>query len=342
MNKVGTYAMVNAKVRAMRSYMIPKAVYQSMISARSVHDLVSILRQTRFQSLIEEVDALDPVDIEKTLFRAEILELKKILKFSKGNPKILLEMLLRSYEGERIKAILRSWHSKDKLDSIYYEKIQDNLPVDAILSAKNIQEILYYLQVSSFKKPIENALESYKDRKTLFSVELSIDRFIFESLFKCIRSFDQADLKIARRMIGVEVDIKNLDWISRYRRYYKLTSAEIAQLLLPDGYKIKHDQIQQILSGKDFFQSIAGLSGIAGNITDLGSNESESLELLENILYHMLYDEASHGFGSFPFSIGAILGYYYLLRIESKNIKTLLYAKAYQIPESEIHDLLIM
>lgn len=342
MNKVGTYAMVNAKVRAMRSHMISKTMYQSMIAARSVNDLMGILEQTRFQSMLEHVDALDPVDIEKTLFRAEVFELKKILKFSKSHPRTLLELLLKRYEGERLKAILRSWHSKENLDAIYYDKIWDVLPVDAILEAKNIEEILYYLRESSYRKPVESALESYKERKTLFPVELSIDRYIFEMLFDCIETFERSDLKIAKRMIGVEIDIKNLDWISRYRRYYKLSSAEISQLLLPNGYKIRHDQIQKIVSGKDFFKSITGITGLSASFSDLSGNESESLELLEKMLYQMLYDEASHGFGSFPFSIGAILGYYYLLKIESKNIKTLLYAKAYEIPESEIQDLLIL
>ncbi len=112
--------------------------------------------------------------------------------------------------------------------------------------------------------------------------------------------------------------------------------------MLPNGYKIKHEQIQKIVSGKDFFKSIAGLTGITAEMGELSSSESESLELLEKMLYHMLYQEAGHGFGSFPFSIGAILGYYYLLKIESKNIKTLLYAKAYGIPETEIQGLLIL
>lgn len=342
MARIGTYAMVNAKVRAMRSELISAQTFQNMIDARNLHDLISRLSQTRLENVLKQVKEADPVALEKVLYQAEIDELLKIKKYSKRTPDILIDIFLQRYEGERLKAILRSWHSKEDLDPIYYTRIKDSLPVDELLASKSIEEFLFQLSESSFRKPLEETIQTYKDRKTLFPIELAIDKYVFKQLFDCIESFDRKDKSIARRLIGVEIDIKNLDWIGRYRRYYKLSSAEIANLLLPNGYRIGSAQIQEIMAGKDLFQAIMGISGLSGLAIEKSEDESMAFEAMEQFLYKLLYQEAGHAFGEFPFSIGAILGYYYLLRIESKNIKTLIYAKAYGIAESQIQELVIL
>ena len=66
-----------------------------------------------------------------------------------------------------------------------------------------------------------------------------------------------------------------------------------------------------------------------------------ALEMLDRFLYQFLLAEAKRAFAGFPFSIGAILGYYYLMRIEMKNIRTLLEAKVYEMPPDEIEPMLI-
>ncbi len=342
MPKIGTYAMVNAKVRAMRSDLISPNTFQNMMDARNLHDLISRLSHTRLEDVIKQVKEDDPVALEKVLFQSEISELLKIKKYSKGTPDVLIDIFLQRYEGERLKAILRSWHGKEELDPIYYTKIRDTLQVDALLSTQTIEEFLYQLNESQFRKPLEAHFQTYKDRKTLFPLELAIDKYVFQQLFDCLKTFDRNDRAIAKRLVGVEIDIKNLDWIGRYRRYYKLSSAEIANLLLPNGYRIGSSQIQEIMAGKDLFQAIMGLPGLSALSIDKSQDESLAFEAMEQFLYKLLYQEAGHAFGQFPFSIGAILGYYYLLKIESKNIKTLLYAKAYGIAESQIQELVIL
>ena len=322
--------------------MISGDVFRNMMGTRSLHDLMAKLSETRFGHVLKDVKDPDPVELEKVLFRAEIDALLKIKKYSRGTPDTLIDIFLERYEGERLKAVLRCWHSQEKLDPVYYSRIRNTLPVDAILAAKSIEEVLFHLGESVFRKPVEENLLKYKDRKTLFPLELAIDRYVFQRLFDCMKTFDRQDKVIARRLIGVEIDIKNLDWIGRYRRYYKLSSAEIANLLLPDGYRIGPDQIRDIMAGKDIFQSIAGIRGLSGFSVEQTRDESMAFEIMEQFLYKLLYQEAVQAFGKFPFSIGAILGYYYLLRIESKNIKTLLYAKAYGIAESQIQELVIL
>ena len=71
-------------------------------------------------------------------------------------------------------------------------------------------------------------------------------------------------------------------------------------------------------------------------------DENAVSQIIENFLYHVLAVEAKHAFSEFPFSIGSILGYMILQRIESKNLKTIIYAKSYNLPASKIEDHLVL
>ena len=66
-----------------------------------------------------------------------------------------------------------------------------------------------------------------------------------------------------------------------------------------------------------------------------------ALEMLDRFLYQFLLEEAKRAYSGFPFSIGAILGYYFLMRIEMKNLRTLLEAKVYEMKPEEIESMLI-
>jgi vacuolar-type H+-ATPase subunit C/Vma6 len=72
------------------------------------------------------------------------------------------------------------------------------------------------------------------------------------------------------------------------------------------------------------------------------SDENAVLEFMEKVLYQILLAEAEKAFIQFPFSIGAIFGYFYLIRIETRNIRTLIQAKIYGLPSKDIESLLVM
>ena len=71
-------------------------------------------------------------------------------------------------------------------------------------------------------------------------------------------------------------------------------------------------------------------------------NENTTLEIMEKFLYQILLGEAEKAFAQFPFSIGAIFGYFYLIRIETRNIRTLIHAKIYGLPPQAVESLLVM
>ena len=337
MPAIGTYAFINAKVRAMRSDLLTRQDYVRFSDAKSVKELIGMLGQTRWALLTERVDNQDPGLLEREIFIEEMARIQNIYKRSQGTAADFLNKMLMRYDAERLKLVLRAWYRPDSGQAhLIHKTAVHTLPIDKILHASSFPEIVLLLQGTPFE-----ATGLYQERKSLFPLELAIDRFVFSTLLDAIQRLPAQDRKIASKLIGLEIDIKNLGWMSRFKTYYHLSTAEISDFLLPKGFRLRTDDLKAISSSDNMMQSLSDvLRGLRIHLPP-GMEGELSFKQLEMFLNQALYAEAVKTFSSFPFSIGAVLAYAYCIRFESRNIRTLLQAKAYDMSVDEIQSLLI-
>ena len=342
MTAINTYAFLNAKVRAMRSNLLSATFYKSMIDAYDQQDLYQLLVQSRFRNRIEQLGYHDAPAIERQLLLEEIDQLNVIRKYAKDPVKSFIASLMERYDNEKVKNLLRCWHHKEsgQFDPIR-EKIVANIPVDLILSAPNLETIGTLLSPTPFGKSILSAVMDYQAHKTLFPVELALDRDTFQRLVDVSSNLNRKDMQIVRRLLGIEIDIKNLGWIGRFKSYYELSSADIMTRLLPQGYRLSMDHIRKILAGGSLQEAL--IEVLKGSQLKIPAELDDTLALdtMERFLYEILLYEAKRAFSDFPFSIGAVLGYFYLMRIETKNIRTLFQAKEYSLSAEQTESLLV-
>jgi len=341
---IGTYGFINAKVRAMRSFLLDKSDYQALTKAENIDELFFILSKTQYKNIIEKLESREPALVEQAFFLGGIEQLKLVEKSSRGNVRKIILSLFDRYEGERLKIILRCWHKKDeKIIELYRSKIIYDFPVDAIISASDITEVVTLLKGTPFYNILAKEIPAYLEHKTLFPLELAIDKDYFTRFWKITESLSRKDKLIVKRLVGLEVDIRNLNWMTRFKKYYDISSTDIIEMLLPYGYRIKSGEIQDVMAGGNAKKLLAKIVGSAAVfLPEEEQGEEASLELMERILYEVLLAEAKRAFGQFPFTIGAVIGYFILIQIEVKNIKTLIEAKIYGLSPDETEALLIV
>jgi V/A-type H+-transporting ATPase subunit C len=157
-----------------------------------------------------------------------------------------------------------------------------------------------------------------------------------------MKTMNKEDHRVARRLLGIEVDLKNLDWLSRFKKYYEIPTADIGHMLLSSGYHLSMDTLREVITTGNYVKAFSSV--VKGFEIPSGekSDENAALEFMEKILYQILFVEAEKAFAQFPFSIGAIFGYFYLIRIETRNIRTLIHAKIYGLPPQSVESLLVM
>lgn len=341
MESVRQYGFINAKIRAMKSEFLSDAAYRAMAALKEIRELFSYLSQTRYREMAENIEPKTPETLERALFWEEIRRLKIIEEFSKAGTKKILNLFLERYEAEKLKTILRCWHSSEK-DAGYLirEPICYSYPVDSLLSSKNLDEFVKLLEGTPFQSTLKDRQPVYEEKKSLFPIEVALDQTVFERLWKASGSLSKTDRDILRRLVGIEIDLKNLDWVLRFRNYYKLPASEINSLLLTHGFRFGPEGIQRMLAEDRVHETLLDMSRSA-SIPLTGSEESPALDALELFLYQMLFSEAKKAFRGFPLSIGAVLGYVFLLRIESRNLRTLAHAKGYNMSAQETEPFLV-
>ncbi len=327
----------------MRSYLLTAALYRSMIESRSFRELLDVLSKTDYQKIIKQLESSGPLTIEYILLTEEIHRLQKIARFSKQDPHQMVELFLERYDVEKLKTLLRLWHKKGETNThIYKKKIVYDLPVDAILTAENLEGIVLLLEGTPFQNILEKHIQDYKEQKTVFPLELALDKEYYGRLWQTATTLNRRDRRIAQRLFGIEIDLKNLDWINRFRTYYQTPASEIQSYLLPHGYRLGSEEFQTVFGGENVTKILTKI--IQGSALSLPEELDEKTvsQIIENFLYQILAVEAKRAFSEFPFSIGSILGYMILQRIESKNLKTIIYAKSYHLPPAKIEDHLVL
>ena len=172
----------------------------------------------------------------------------------------------------------------------------------------------------------------------------NLDRDYFDRLWRQIDRLPRKDREIAKRMVAIEIDIENISGLIRLKGYYDLPFGEVASMMLPRGYKTNQQLLRSIFF-KELGQATSG--GLAqGPYHDLaellgkGMDRSQ-LRLMEGVLTQVSLQEARRVLAGFPFTIGTILGYLILKRLETRNIISILYSKSYGMKPDQIRGILV-
>ena len=348
MTSIHTYGQVNAKVRTLRSFLLTDSIYRSLAAAQNQSEILSILSQTKFHHFVNRIDQNDPFHIENELVIEEISRIKTIEKECQGIVKEVISLYLERYDFEKLKILLRIWHRKSEITPpIIHQKIVYNFPSQAIIEAADLNDIANLLINTPFYKIIVDSVDYYNEKKTLFYIEIALDKDFYQRFWGLTQNLKKKDREISNRLLGIEIDLKNLLWMGRLRSYYNLTTADIKDILLSNGYHFTESTLISLYSeGKfgdlfaDIFKSDTLKKLEVTDQTRLQTTEQDDLIKIELMLDMLLLNEARKAFGAFPFTIGAILGYFILLRIETKNILTLLKSKDYEVSSSQVESFL--
>jgi V/A-type H+-transporting ATPase subunit C len=130
------------------------------------------------------------------------------------------------------------------------------------------------------------------------------------------------------------VDGVNIQWLIKMRKYYGLALSDMLEWFMPGG-SMKADSALRNLYTTDGIAKI--IESVAlGPYLPVKDLAEENIHLIESFLYEVLLKEVRKALGGNPFTIGTIFGYLILKRRETKNIISLLYAKAYGMKKEDL------
>jgi len=231
--------------------------YEYLESCQSVEEFVAYL--SKKEDYIDSFNLLTESNphrevIESVLKHSLYKNFSKIYSFSNHNQKVFLDYYVLLYEASAIKTLLRHYFIDDYLDTdlsfyqSFFEKFA-KLDVTYLYSLSSLSEFLEALKGNPFGKVLSNVYAL--GNASLYDYESQIDLYYFSQIWNSKEKYLKGeDLEIIKKCYGTQIDLLNISWIYRAKRYYNLEPLAIYKLIIPINYKIKKQELKAFVETK--------------------------------------------------------------------------------------------
>ncbi len=349
---VKRYAFIHAKLRTRLSKILSSDLIDQMIRSHSLQEAVQLLRGSAFdiiQSVFDQTGDLKMAELE--LLKKEIRLYTEVESYLDAELLPFIRALTTRYEIENLKTLLRLWFDRtirgrsiqEAAGYLLREKIHFDLNIDAVLEARDIEAVVAALASTPYAPLI--AAHAASTGETLFPMEVALDHFYYNQLLAATENLEPRDRRIARRLIGVEIDLQNIGWLVRFKDFYKLPVEEALKLTIPSGHNLDPQALGEAYAGQSITGIVSDLikkryAALAPLLSGAGGEHTSRLVLIERILGEIMMLEVRHILSGYPFAIGIVLAYFILKKHEISRVMTILNAKYYMIEEDRIKGLI--
>jgi len=335
--------LVNAKVRARLSTLLSPEQINRLAEARDLAEFYAALDGTIYERIFSRPEiTFDPRVGERLLLEQEVEWHTELLQDLRRAERDLIAHFLEKYEIENLKVALRireGNRGEEEMNYIIRRDLPHALPYQAISETGSLEQALSLLSGTPYFAAVNAVLDDYKTRGTLFPVEIGLEIDYYRRLKQRVEALAKRDREIARHIMGLEIDQKNIGWLIRLKFYYDIPLGELLDYNIPGGYKMTREKLRQSFKAESIREVLSvALEKSYRAAADILIREEKlsRLYLLEIILWTYLLGEARKILGGFPFTIGTVLAYLVLKRTEIRNIISILNGKVYKMGRGEI------
>ncbi len=332
MPTVFTYSGVITKLRAMYSRLLTFEDYEIIISKHTVSEVVLWLKESEgYGSIFDNINesSVHRGDIESVFDKAIYEDAESLSKMLGKKEKMMMDVFLSRQEIEVLKKIVRGILTgiKPKSDSLYKHH--------SWFQSENMRDLYDKLSDTEYGKLFKTFID--KELESTFVVERMLDEFYFERLKDAAYKYmTKSDTRHIVDFISAEVDVYNILSAYRYRKYYDFDKNEVLFNMLPNKYKLKKSDLDNIAEAdKNNFVSAIAKTGYRGLFVQKSDKEWDisSQDFLCKLYKKQLRENA--------YSFTTILAYLYLKELDIKNIITIIEGVRYGLDPSVIRTYLV-
>ncbi len=322
-----SYSGLTTKVRAIRGRMLKQEQFMELAECKSVAEVIGYLRETEAYKdlfLTIEPEKIHRGNIEKILKRSYYSDFEKLYRFADAEQRKYLELFFKKFELSFLKSCLRNicrTNSEDRSDKEVSALLQKHSKLDmvALQSETTIEGFVDQLRKTEYYDSFKRVLEG--DRRTLFDYEAALDLYYFTTFWKeKSQSFKGLDAKILDRSFGYKIDILNMQWIYRSKKYYRLSDAEIHAILIPVRYRLTRQDIERLVEAADAKAFLSAIQHTAYHkvYPDISG------ETLEDMYIYLLDNVHDSDGYKYPYSVAILNSYLYRKEYEINKITTIM------------------
>ena len=320
-----TYSGIATKVKAMERWHLSERQFEEMSSLETVPEAVQYLRRfLPYQKIFEGAEdrELHRGLIEQRLNWSLYQDFAKLYKFANIKQRHFLDLYFMNYEISILKTCLRNVVGRrdQRQDLSLFEdffKRHSRLDLMALSQSGSMEELIAGLKGSPYYGTLNAMLQ--KGNITLPACETALDMLYFRAMWRMKDKYlPKKEREILTQCFGARMDMLNLQWLCRAKKYYALPAGEIYACLIPVQLHLTRKEISQMAEAEGLPQlySLIGQCWY-GRLGKLPLDDEPDMDRLTREIVDKVYEMTSR---KDPYSIAILNSYRYLKEREIRRI----------------------
>ena len=339
MGNLRTYSGITTKIRAMQAKLLTEADYENIANLKTVPEVIEYLKEKpAYTKYINRMDTslYHRGDVEKVLTQSFYDDYTRIFRFVGMEQKKFLKAYWKRYEIDLINYCLRIVfnHYDVPFDIDYKKEIFDKysqLSVSKLVLSKNVEELIDNLKDTEYYSPLQTLRES--GAATLYDYDLTLELYYFSVMWKEEkRLLKGKERDIFIKDYGMRIDLTNIRWIYRAKKYYNMLPPDIYMMMIPIQYRFSKEEFKAMVEAptvEEFIKQV-GLTRYGNKLT---FEEGHMLEQQSREILKAAYlSDRRHN----PYSVATMNAYLFLKEEEIRKIVSALECIRYGLSSRDI------
>jgi len=326
MGGVIAYSGLVTKVHALSSNLLKMEHYDELLAATTFNQAMEVLRtKTNYRHAFADMPDADfhREAVERRLTESLYMDYLKLYRFSDRSTKEFLDIYFTHFEVLLIKQCLRNVRnlaSPDVTLGCFEEffRRHSHVDLDKMNHSDTIGEFMPALAGSEYEKLLMPIFMS--GCENLLDYEVALDLHYFSKVWKLRGLVGRDEQEVIRTTFGTKIDLLNLQWIYRSKKYYNMDSAIIYSMLIPVNHKLRDAQVRTLINAQTPEEFDEAFNATKYARFNPGDDPGELFGVMDDILAH-IYKIQSR---KHPFSVAPIMKYLYFKEEEIEQLTTIL------------------
>lgn len=333
------YSALVTKIRAMQSRLLKEEDFRNLAAMENVSQAAAYLKEIpSYQAVMKDLEEAQIrwEDIERLMVGTLYYDFSKIYRFCSEKQRQVLRLYFAKYEIAVIKrALRRIFNHGDRTGEArgLREALQKFTKVHLadLAQAASVPELLEALRDTEYQAVLLRL--EHSEEASLFDYEMTLDLFYFSQIWKQKDKFLRGkELEMMTRTLGSGIDMLNMMWIYRARKYYQMPAGSIYTLVIPITYRLKDEEIREMVTAENPGKLEELLRGTWYGKRALDFDCQELETLYRQFLRRVYWEERRKN----PYSMAAVTAYLYDKEQEIDKLTSVLEGVRYGLSSQEI------
>ncbi|MBU1355316.1 MAG: V-type ATPase subunit [Candidatus Edwardsbacteria bacterium] len=334
------YGYINARLKGQHSRLLKPGAYEELLGLSGFDAFAKWLAgssyskewqeaQTRFAGLAAAEEALS------ANFNSSTRLMRKI---SDGSPGKLIGLILRRWDLENVKAVIRGIHHRWETDEIFRAVLPagnlDKIKLMELCRKSDLRELADTLATwgEELAVPLTRAMPEYQKEHKLAGLELALDQFYYGQSLKGLTGLGY-NKSLVRDFLRREIDLLNAKALRRLMAREKIDLPEAAGYYLPGGKLLTREKYAALLDPKESKRALRSVRGtplyrlLTADDSQGGREEKRDKEE---------WRRKALAYRGDPLGIDVALGFLWQKYFEVVNLKLIARGKHFGLPAEDI------